>query len=123
MNDTSSLQLQVENIELMVLTGIYSEETRLPQLLRVSVYADLDAPDRFTHDMKLSASKNYMDLKDAVLTVCPEGLHFTLVEAVADAIIDRLFEDERVRCARVKIIKAAISQNGESIGIDRTRQR
>lgn len=120
---TSTLQLQVENIDLMVLTGIYSEETQLPQLLRVSVYVDLDAPDLFTHDMKLSNSKNYMDLKDAVLTVCPEGVHFTLVEAVADAIIDRLFEDERVKKATVRIVKVAISQNGESIGIKRTRSR
>ncbi|MBZ6379929.1 dihydroneopterin aldolase [Pacificimonas flava] len=120
---TSTLQLQVQDVELMVLTGIYSEETKLPQLLRVSVFADLDAPDRFTHDMKLSESKNYMDLKDAVLTVCPEGVHFTLVEAVADAIIDRLLEDDRVRKATVRIVKVAISENGESIGIERMRSR
>ena len=121
--ESSALQLQVENVELMVLTGIYSEETKLPQLLKVSVYADLEAPDRFTYDMKLSASKNYMDLKDAVLNVCPKGLHFTLVEAVADAIIDRLFEDEQVRGVTVRIVKTAISQNGESIGIERRRAR
>ena len=120
---TTSLQLRVTDVEMMVLTGIYSEETQLPQLLKVSVFVDLDAPDRFLPDMKLSESKNYMDLKDAVLTVCPEGVHFTLVEAVADAIIDRLFEDDRVLRATVSIIKTAISQNGESIGIERTRTR
>ncbi|EMD82630.1 dihydroneopterin aldolase [Pacificimonas flava] len=120
---STTLQLQVRDIELMVLTGIYSEETKLPQLLRVSVFVDLDAPDRFTHDMKLSESKNYMDLKDAVLNVCPKGVHFTLVEAVADAIIDRLFDDDRVLCATVNIVKVAISQNGEAIGIERTRSR
>ena len=120
---TTTLQLQVQDVELMVLTGIYSEETKLPQLLRVSVFADLDAPERFTHDMRLSASKNYMDLKEAVQNVCPCGVHFTLVEAVADAIIDRLFEDGRVRRVTVNIVKAAISQNGESIGIERSRSR
>ena len=87
------------------------------------MFADLDAPARFTHDMKLGESKNYMDLKHAIRDSCPEGVHFTLVEAVAEAIIDRLFEDERVRGATVRIVKAAISKNGESIGIERSKRR
>ncbi|MEE4350296.1 MAG: dihydroneopterin aldolase [Pacificimonas sp.] len=120
---TATLQLQVRDVELVVLTGIYSEETKLPQPLNVSVLVDLDAPDRFSHDTRLTESMNYMDLKDAILTVCPKGVHFVLVEAIADAIIDRLFEDERVRRAAVNIVKVAISQNGESIGIERTRSR
>ena len=120
---SATLQLQVVNVETMVLTGIYSEETKLPQPLLVSVYVDLDAPERFTHDMPLDHSKNYMDLKRAIQTCCPAGVHFTLVEAVADAIIDRMFEDARVSKATVRIVKSAISENGESIGIERTRYR
>ncbi|MGB7406229.1 MAG: dihydroneopterin aldolase [Pacificimonas sp.] len=120
---TTTLQLQVRDVDLMVLTGIYSEETHLPQLLRVSVTADLDAPDHFAPDDKLTASKNYMDLKDAIETSCPDGLHYVLVEAIADAIIDRLFEDDRVQAATVNIIKTALTEKNESIGIERSRSR
>jgi dihydroneopterin aldolase len=119
------LQLEVSGIEAMVLTGIYSEETHLPQPLRVSVTVDLAMPARkFAPDTPLSASKNYLDLKHAVTESLPEGLHFTLIEAVAEHVCAKLFaEDERVRRVEVKIVKLAISLNGESIGIRFVRHR
>jgi dihydroneopterin aldolase len=109
----------------MVLTGIYSEETHLPQPLRVSVTVDLALPEaKFAPDTPLHQSKNYMDLKQAVTDSLPEGLHFTLVEAVAEHIIATLFaEDERVRRVEVKIVKLAISLDGEQIGIRLVRHR
>ncbi len=68
------LQLEVSGIEAMVLTGIYSEETHLPQPLRVSVTVDLAMPaQKFAPDTPLSASKNYLDLKHAVTESLPEG--------------------------------------------------
>lgn len=121
MNDL--LQLYVHDLEVRVLTGIYSEETHLPQPLRISVTVDLDAPDRFGPDTKLSASKNYMDLKEA-MTALPEGMHFVLIEAVADHIADTLLSgDERVARVEVAIVKLALSERGESIGIRRVRHR
>ncbi|WP_019831377.1 dihydroneopterin aldolase [Sphingomonas sp. PR090111-T3T-6A] len=119
------LQLEVSGIETMVLTGIYSEETHLPQPLRVSVTVDLALPEaKFAPDTPLNQSKNYMDLKKAVTDSLPEGLHFTLVEAVAEHIIATMFAgDERVRRVEVKIVKLAISQGGEEIGIRLVRHR
>ncbi len=119
------LQLEVSGIETMVLTGIYSEETHLPQPLRVSVTVDLALPAaRFAPDTPLHLSKNYMDLKAAVTDSLPEGLHFTLVEAVAEHIIAAMFAgDERVRRVEVKIVKLAISLDGEQIGIRLVRHR
>jgi dihydroneopterin aldolase len=119
------LQLEVSGIETMVLTGIYSEETHLPQPLRVSVTVDLALPAaRFAPDTPLHQSKNYMDLKAAVTDSLPEGLHFTLVEAVAEHIIAAMFAgDERVRRVEVKIVKLAISLDGEQIGIRLVRHR
>ncbi|HLZ77702.1 MAG TPA: dihydroneopterin aldolase [Sphingomonas sp.] len=119
------LQLEVSGIEAMVLTGIYSEETHLPQPLRVSVTVDLALPaEKFTPDTPLSGSKNYLDLKRAVTESLPEGLHFTLIEAVAEHVCAVLFaEDERVRRVEVKIVKLAISLDGESIGIRMVRHR
>jgi dihydroneopterin aldolase len=98
MNDL--LQLCVHDLEVLVLTGIYSEETDLPQPLRISVTVDLDAPDRFEPETPLSASKNYMDLKHAATAALPPGLHFKLVEAVADHIAETLLFGDR-RVARV----------------------
>lgn len=120
---TEFLQLEVHDLEVMVLTGIYSEETHLPQPLRMSVTVDLDADGPFLPDTPLSASKNYMDIREA-MTALPEGLHFTLIEAVADHIADRLFAaDARVRRVEVHIIKLAIATAGERIGIRRVRHR
>jgi len=122
MNDL--LQLCVHDLEVLVLTGIYSEETDLPQPLRISVTVDLDAPDRFEPEMPLSASKNYMDLKHAATAALPPGLHFKLVEAVADHIAETLlFGDRRVARVEVAIVKLALSEADESIGIRRVRHR
>ncbi len=119
------LQLEVSGIETMVLTGIYSEETHLPQPLRVSVTVDLALPARkYTPDTPLSESKNYLDLKRAVTESLPAGLHFTLIEAVADHVCAVLFaEDQRVRRVDIRIVKLAISQGGEEIGIRMVRRR
>jgi len=119
-----SLQLQVHDMEVSVLTGIYSEETHLPQPLRISLTVDLDCSDRFAPDTPLSASKNYLDLKHAATTALPAGVHFTLIEAVADHICETLFlQDARVQRVAVKIVKLAIAEAGESIGMTLVRHR
>ena len=122
MND--SLILEVRNLEVPVLTGIYSEETHLPQPLRMSVRIELACPDHFAPDTALSASKNYMDLKRAMTTALPQGVHFVLIEAVADHIAETLFvQDARVRWVEVHIVKLAIAESGEEIGITLKRVR
>ncbi len=118
------LQLQVLDLEVPVLTGIYSEETHLPQPLRISVTVDLDIPTHFAPDTPLSASKNYMDLKRAASVALPEGVHFVLIEAVADHIAETLFvQDKRVARVEVSIVKLAIAEDGESIGVRMIRHR
>ncbi|WP_010162814.1 MULTISPECIES: dihydroneopterin aldolase [unclassified Sphingomonas] len=118
------LTLNVHDLEVQVLTGIYSEETHLPQPLRISLTVDLTVPDRYEPDTPLSASKNYLDLKHAATTALPEGVHFTLIEAVADHICETLFlQDKRVTKVEVTIVKLAIAEAGESIGITLTRHR
>lgn len=118
------LSLEVHDLEVPVLTGIYSEETHLPQPLRISLTVDLDCPAHFAPDSPLGATKNYLDLKRAATTALPEGVHFTLVEGVADHIAETLFlQDRRVARVMVKIVKLAISEAGESIGITLIRHR
>ncbi len=118
------LELEVHDIEVPVLTGIYSEETHLPQPLRISITVELDCPANFAPDTPLGASKNYLDLKRAATGALPPGVHFTLIEGVADHIADTLIQqDARVRWVRIKIVKLAISENGESIGITLLRHR
>ncbi len=120
---SDSLILEMHDLEVNVLTGIYSQETHLPQPLRISISATLDMAAHYAADTPLSASKNYMDLKDAA-TDLPIGVHFTLIEAVADHIMDRLFAgDGRVQAITVKIVKLAIAEAGEAIGITMTRVR
>ncbi|MDE2597661.1 MAG: dihydroneopterin aldolase [Sphingomonadales bacterium] len=119
-----SLILEVADFEADVLTGIYSEETGRPQPLRFTVQARMKPAARYEPDTPLDASKNYMDLKFAASQALPEGVHFKLIEAVADHICETLFvQDERVLAVTVKIVKLAISENGERIGMTLTRER
>ena len=117
------LVLEVANLEVPVLTGIYSEETHLPQPLRISVRAELDCADHYAPGTPLAASKNYMDIKRA-MTHLPEGVHFVLIEAVADHIIETLMvEDARIQSVEVKIVKLAIAEDDEEIGVTLYRSR
>ena len=119
-----SLILEVDDLEVDVLTGIYSEETGKPQPLRISIAVDLALPERFEPDTHLSASKNYMDLKFAATGALPPGVHFKLIEAVAEHICDTLFvQDHRVAAVTVKIVKLAIAEANEKIGVTLTRER
>ena len=119
-----SLILEIADFERDVLTGIYSEETGKPQPLRFTIKAEMKVADRYAPDTPLDASKNYMDLKFAASDALPDGVHFKLIEAVADHICDTLFiQDDRVLAVTVKIVKLAIAEAGESIGITLRRER
>ena len=119
-----SLTLQVHDLEVMVLTGIYSEETHLPQPLRISLDVELDCPEHFAPDTPLSGSKSYLDLRHAATTGLPAGVHFSLIEGLADHIAETLFlQDPRVRRVQTKIVKLAIAEAGESIGVTMIRHR
>lgn len=121
---TDSLILEVADFEHNVLTGIYSEETGRPQPLRFTIAVRLKPEPRYEPDTPLDASKNYMDLKFAASHALPAGLHFKLIEAVADHVCETLFlQDERVLAVTVKIVKLAIAEHGEAIGITLTRER
>lgn len=119
-----SLILEVADLEVDVLTGIYSEETGKPQPLRISIAVRLKAAHRYESDTHLAASKNYMDLKFAATKALPRGVHFKLIEAVAEHICDTLFvQDQRVEAVTVRIVKLAIAEADEKIGITLTRER
>ncbi|WP_188064538.1 dihydroneopterin aldolase [Sphingobium sp. KCTC 72723] len=118
------LTLEVNDLHVDVLTGIYSEETHLPQPLRISIRARLKIADHYDPATPLSRSKNYMDLKHAASTALPQGVHFTLIEAVADHVIDTIFlQGDDVSHVEVKIVKLALSERGEEIGITLGRVR
>jgi len=119
-----SLFLQVADFEHDVLTGIYSEETGKPQPLRFTVTVKLQPAERFDADTPLDASLNYMDLKFAASEALGTKTHYKLIEAVAEHVCDTLFlRDRRVEEVSVKIVKLALSEADEKIGITLTRQR
>lgn len=118
------LWLEVEGLKVDVLTGVYSEETHLPQPLRISLRARLAMADHYAPTTPLSASKSYMDLKFAATDGLANDTHFVLIESVADHIIDTIFmQDGKVQEVEVKIIKLAIAEADEAIGITMRRTR
>ena len=121
---TDRLQLHVHDLEVMVLTGIYSEETHLPQPLqdfgdgRSRPAGAIRARYAAQRIEELSRSETRRDDRAAA------GVHFKLVEAVAEHICETLFlQDKRVARVEVKIVKLAIAEAGESIGITLVRHR
>lgn len=119
-----TLTLEVGDFDVDVLTGIYSEETGRPQPLRISISARMTPAETYAPDTPLSASKNYMDLTFAASDALPPGVHFKLIEAVAEHICETLFvQDARVLAVTVKIVKLAIAKKGERIGITLHRER
>jgi dihydroneopterin aldolase len=121
---TDLLTLEIADLEHDVLTGIYSEETGKPQPLRFTITVRLRPADRYDPDTPLAASKNYMDLKFAATEALPPGVHFKLIEAVADHVAETLFaQDDRVEAVTVKIVKLAIAEAGEKIGMTLHRER
>ena len=119
-----SLILEVADFEHDVLTGIYSEETGRPQPLRFTLSVELACAPHYAPETPHSASKNYMDLKFAASEALPQGVHFKLIEAVADHVCETLFvQDSRVKAVTVKIVKLAIAEGAESIGITLRRER
>ena len=119
-----SLILEVADFEHDVLTGIYSEETGRPQPLRFTIRARMKPLHRYEPDTSLEHSKNYMDLKFAASEALPEGVHFKLIEAVANHICETLFlQDPRIEAVSVKIVKLAIGIGAEKIGITLRRER
>ncbi|MXO84874.1 FolB domain-containing protein [Altererythrobacter aurantiacus] len=120
---SDALTLNVADLEVDVLTGIYSEETGKPQPLRISVSAEMEVADRYDPDTPLDMSKNYMDLKDAAQNL-PANVHFKLIEAVGDHIAHTIFaQDKRVRAVVVDIVKLAIAEGNERIGMTLRRER
>ncbi|MEY4270129.1 MAG: hypothetical protein RLZZ58_1345 [Pseudomonadota bacterium] len=119
-----NLILTFNGIETDVLTGIYSEETHLPQPLRISIRAELSVAPHYAPGDHLAKSKSYMDLKHAATDALPADVHFTLIESVAEHIIATIFlQDDKVRAVDVTIAKLAIAQGGEEIGITLRRER
>jgi len=119
-----SLTLEIADFVVDVLTGIYSEETGQPQPLRIGIAVQMKPIEHYAADTPLSASKNYMDLKFAASEALPVGVHFKLIEAVADHICETLFvQDTRITGVTVKIVKLAIAEKDEAIGITLTRER
>jgi dihydroneopterin aldolase len=118
------LLLEVEDLHVDLLTGVYSEETHLPQPLLISVRALLRTEPHYEPETPLAASKNYMELKRAATSALPRDRHFTLIEAIADHIIDTVFvQDDKVRHVEVKIVKLALTERQERIGITLGRWR
>jgi len=121
---SDSLFLEVADFEHDVLTGIYSEETGKSQPLRFTIRVKLKAAERYEADTHLDASLNYMDLKFAASEALGDTTHFKLIEAVAEHVCDTLFlRDKRVEEVSVKIVKLALSEAQERIGVTLTRQR
>ena len=120
---TNHVLLEVEDVDIDIFTGVYSSETRRPQPLRITVRAWLGAANSFAAGDALDASIDYMRLKDAIGAL-PVDRHFTLIEAVADQLIAAIFGiDTRIAMIEVQVVKLALSDGKQKIGVRVRRTR
>lgn len=121
---TGELVLEVTDLVANVFTGIYSEETGRRQPLRISIRATLAPEPCYAPDTPLSASVDYMHLKHAATTEIEACGHFQLIEAVADHICGSVFaRSGRIMAIAVSIVKLALTEKDEKIGIRMQRER
>src|SRR3546814_14877246 len=80
--------------------------------------------DHYEPTTPLSGSKDYLHLKFAATEGIPKDVHFVLIESVAEHIIDTLYvQDDRIEAVEVKMVKLAIAEEGEQIGLTMRRTR
>ncbi len=81
--------------------------------------APLDAAARFLSELVPVAREMLGETIDAL-----GDTHFKLIEAVADHVCETLFlQDARIEAVTVKIVKLALSEADEKIGITLHRER
>jgi 7,8-dihydroneopterin aldolase/epimerase/oxygenase len=113
-------RITITGLRAMGRHGADTDERRRPQPFEMNLSIDLDLRAAAASD-ELSDTVNYAELTRRVRTVV-EATSFALLEALAAAVLDAVFEDRRIVAAEVTIAKPQILE-GATPSVTLSRRR
>lgn len=120
-NDNSARVLAFEDIDLMLRIGVYPEEKRAPQRVRVSLEL-LIVPVDPAHGDRIDKVVDYDRIHAAIVDLA-RGPHIELQERLADEVVRICFEPPEVAAVQVYVRKLDVYRDCRSVGIRIVRTR
>lgn len=109
----------IRDLELLAQIGIHGHERTKHQPIRINL--DLAVEDSQPLDDRLDRVVDYEAITLRIRALVVKG-HINLAETLAESIAAACLEDERVRCARVRVEKLHAVPGAESAGVEIERR-
>lgn len=111
----------INNLEAEGILGIHSHEQRTPQLIRISVRVSADIHQAAVND-DIHKTVNYSELAKDILLFIDQS-HYYTIEAMIEALADRILSNERISNVWVRIEKPNAVPKADSVGVEITRTK
>ena len=125
MNDSSRLtsyrQIIIRDLILPVSIGIFPEERRAPQRVKINLRIYLPEPGPFV-GASIEDTLSYATIVEGIHTLIGKG-HIDLVERFVEAIAGLCFEDVRVCRVQVEVLKMDVIPEAAGVGVAIDRWR
>jgi len=105
----------VRDLELLAHIGIHGHEQTKHQPVRINV--DLAVEDAHDLEDRLDRVVDYESITLRIRALVARG-HINLAETLAEAIAEACLEDERVKCACIRVEKLHAVPGAESAGVE-----
>lgn len=112
-------KIYFRRFETTAYVGVFSHEKKAAQPICISLEFDINSKKAAASDL-LSATINYDDVKSVILSVIAER-HYQLLETLAEAISQSLFNHFPISCLALRVEKTTIYSDMEAVGISITR--
>jgi dihydroneopterin aldolase/D-erythro-7,8-dihydroneopterin triphosphate epimerase len=114
-------RIHIRNLALRCIIGVYPEERKDRQDVRINVSLDCNAPEAGRTDC-LEDAVDYKRISKGIISMVEES-EFNLIETLAGRVADICLEDERVQTATVIVDKPGALRFAESVAVEVRRSR
>ncbi len=109
----------IDNLETSGILGIHPHEQRKPQPIRVSARIGADISKAALTD-DINQSVNYSTLAKLIIEIIDKS-HFYTVEALSQALADKILEDDRILSLWLRIEKPNAVSAAGAVGVEINR--
>ena len=109
-------KILIRDLILKISVGIYGFEKRKKQRVKFNIDINTD-PNLIPDDNNLDSIINYEDVIKNIKKITNKK-HYLLLEALAEKIFLKLFENRKVKKVKLRIEKLDILKNTSSVGIE-----
>jgi dihydroneopterin aldolase/D-erythro-7,8-dihydroneopterin triphosphate epimerase len=121
MHETPLDRIQIRNLRLRCIIGVYPRERTEPQEVRINITLHLDLRRPGMTD-EIADTVDYKALKKRIAEQVTAS-QFQLIEALAASIAGTCLEDQRVRRVDVSVDKPGALTLAESVAVEITRRQ